>query len=332
MITAYKAAVKNGFQAGQSGLKKKGWNFIESRMKLAGHDINCEQLKNCWQKQKRLYKIYHALINNSGFGIDPETKAPTAADHIWEYYLKAHPKAAIFKNKAWPLYDDFYGLFGEKVATGASRTAVHDLVTSATITSDSDDSEESDDSNESDSEDEVTPKKPPVSPIEPVILETPKRKAAASASATEEPQAKKKATSADKLSEAISKLRSVPPLQQAMEILWKTATVPEAMEIQKLLAKDATLATIFLGMPAEQRHKWIQENCRQLEPVRVAVPTAIAQPTMEAAFNILFTLSDVAEEKKMKIVDLLSTNEQELKVFMSLPPIARIGWINYKAK
>ena len=46
--------------------------------------------------------IYAVIIDNSGFGIDPRTDAPTAPKSVWDAMIAAHPSAAQFRSKALP--------------------------------------------------------------------------------------------------------------------------------------------------------------------------------------------------------------------------------------
>jgi hypothetical protein len=64
---------------------------------------------------KKKYNIYNALINNSGFGVEPNNGGPTAADEVWS----AYPDASGFKGKPFVLFDDLDSMFTGKVA--ASR-------------------------------------------------------------------------------------------------------------------------------------------------------------------------------------------------------------------
>eukprot|EP00733_Pompholyxophrys_punicea_P001033 Pompholyxophrys_punicea_v1_NODE_431_length_1983_cov_58.871369.p1 type:complete len:370 gc:universal NODE_431_length_1983_cov_58.871369:1252-143(-) len=316
LVVAYKGAQKNGYSAGTSGLKTKGWNFIEQKMRLAGHDVSSEQLKNIWQKQKSIYKIYRAIIENSGFGIDPVTKAPTAADHIWDHYIAAHPKAGVWRNKVWKLYETFHGLFGGVVPTGETIQSISEVTKAADEESQSDESiEEEENSGTSaesgeESEDEM-PEELGVKAVTPNIASPegpPKKKhkvilkdESEAHDSTSEKQSKKKMTSADKLSEAITKLRAVPPLEQAVATLWKVATPTEAVEIQKLFIKDPSLASIFNTMPSEPRKDWIKANLPtpQMKPIQVVEEKASS--LLENAFELLFALPDLSEETKMKV-------------------------------
>jgi Myb/SANT-like DNA-binding domain len=72
----------------------------------------------------------------SGFGWDEENKMVTASDDVWTSYIRvsneftssiqfllilvpqAHPDAAIWRTKPFPLYDEIAGLVEGRYATG----------------------------------------------------------------------------------------------------------------------------------------------------------------------------------------------------------------------
>jgi hypothetical protein len=70
------------------------------------------------------YKIFQAIVENSGFGWDEENKLNTAPDNVWEDYIevsifshialirKMHPKAAEYQYESLPLYDELHEIFG----------------------------------------------------------------------------------------------------------------------------------------------------------------------------------------------------------------------------
>lgn len=42
-------------------------------------------------KLSNRYKIFHAIVECSGFGWDEERQLPTAPDHVWEDYIEVYP-------------------------------------------------------------------------------------------------------------------------------------------------------------------------------------------------------------------------------------------------
>jgi hypothetical protein len=68
---------------------------------------------------KSLYKTFYDLKhNNSGFGWDALTKQVTAPDDVWDTHIKKCPKAALFRNAPFPLYDELEKLCAHATATG----------------------------------------------------------------------------------------------------------------------------------------------------------------------------------------------------------------------
>ena len=78
-----------------NGFKKQSWHAIQQEFHAtAGFKYNKQQLHSHYAVLKRKYNVYKALVDNSGFGVDPNNGDPTAADDVWSAYLKAilmHP-------------------------------------------------------------------------------------------------------------------------------------------------------------------------------------------------------------------------------------------------
>ena len=51
------------------------------------------------------YDVFTALINNSGFGWNDNAKLPTAPDHVWDTYLRAHKEATKFRHATLQDYE-----------------------------------------------------------------------------------------------------------------------------------------------------------------------------------------------------------------------------------
>ncbi|GER33217.1 DNA-binding storekeeper protein-relatedtranscriptional regulator [Striga asiatica] len=96
-----------------SGFKAKP--HIESRIKTLKRDFNI---------------VYDMLNgpNTSGFGMDPIRKCIVAEKSVWGPYIESHPTHAIWRNKAFPLYDDLVIIFGEDRATGGNAEGPNDMM------------------------------------------------------------------------------------------------------------------------------------------------------------------------------------------------------------
>ena len=102
-----------------NGFKKQSWHSIMLEfISTSGCKYDKQQLHSHYGVLKKKYNIYSALINKSGFGVDPNNGGPTAADDVWFSYLKAHPDAAEFRGKPFALFNDLDSIFTGKVATG----------------------------------------------------------------------------------------------------------------------------------------------------------------------------------------------------------------------
>jgi Myb/SANT-like DNA-binding domain len=102
-----------------NGFKKQSWHSIMLEFIVtSGCKYDKQQLHSHYGVLKKKYNIYNALINNSGFGVDPNNGGPTAADEVWSAYLKAHPDASEFRGKPFVLFEDLDSIFTGKVATG----------------------------------------------------------------------------------------------------------------------------------------------------------------------------------------------------------------------
>jgi len=77
----------------ENGFKKVQWTRIMAKFKLlTGESYSKQQLQSKLQAIKKKWVVFAALMDNSGFGFDPDLNIPTAPDAIWAEYLAAHPK------------------------------------------------------------------------------------------------------------------------------------------------------------------------------------------------------------------------------------------------
>jgi hypothetical protein len=102
-----------------SGFKKATWLVILKEFNLkSGLAYSKQQLQSQHGVLKKKYTIYKGIMDNSGFGINPETLGPSAPADVWERYIEAHPAAAAYQNKALLYFEDLESVFTGKVATG----------------------------------------------------------------------------------------------------------------------------------------------------------------------------------------------------------------------
>lgn len=102
-----------------TGFKKAAWKHIVDDLNAAsGKEFNKQQCQSYYSVLKSQYVMYSTLLDNSGFGVDPITNGPTAADSVWDAFCKAHPKAIQFRDKPLKSYDELDIIFTGKSATG----------------------------------------------------------------------------------------------------------------------------------------------------------------------------------------------------------------------
>ncbi|XP_054817832.1 uncharacterized protein At2g29880-like [Prosopis cineraria] len=80
------------------------------------------------KKLKINYGVVSDLLNLSGFGWDPEKKCVTAPKTVWDEYVKVNKKAAKWRNKTFPHYDELSNIFGKDRATGKDAQTYEDIV------------------------------------------------------------------------------------------------------------------------------------------------------------------------------------------------------------
>ncbi|KAI7998646.1 Uncharacterized protein LOK49_LG10G01378 [Camellia lanceoleosa] len=84
--------------------------------------VSC--LKQKYHYIRQSYNTFVKLKNHTGFGWDDHRKMVTAPDDIWDQYVKAHPKAKVFRKKGLDNMDLLDVLFANSQATGAlTRTS-----------------------------------------------------------------------------------------------------------------------------------------------------------------------------------------------------------------
>ena len=288
LVEGYIAAVSDRLSS-DNGLKNKGWHYVAKHIStesLIDKHPDSAQCKNAFAGLKAIYKVYHALMENSGFGKDPYHGGPTAPDSIWDAYIKVHPKAAAWQEKAWPLYNKVNEAIAGKVISGDSMSTMGDL-----SDSESDSSSSSFESSLSESSMDKAPhlKKRPVNQTK----DAPKKKKGGMAM----------------MVEAVESLRKVGVLEHATTLLWDCANITkmEATAMAELFSSQKGLALVFVGLPENQRPGFV---CRHLPPI---LPQ---KSTLENALEILFCLDLTAEEKNRATSILI--NESDKVIFLAL--------------
>ncbi|KAF9515804.1 hypothetical protein BS47DRAFT_1315862 [Hydnum rufescens UP504] len=108
MLQVFLAEKSEGNQS-ESGWKAGVYKHVadELNLKVSGGGLkDPASVRNRFSRLKDTYKTIAALREVSGFTWDPEHGCVGVNNNIWQKYVKAHPKAAPFRSKGWPHYDD----------------------------------------------------------------------------------------------------------------------------------------------------------------------------------------------------------------------------------
>ncbi|KAI8004015.1 Casein kinase 1-like protein HD16 [Camellia lanceoleosa] len=81
------------------------------------------RLKQKYHHIRQAYNTFVKLKNHTGFGWDDQRKTVMAPDDVWDHYVKAHPKAKVFKKKGLDHIDLLDILFANSQATSALARA-----------------------------------------------------------------------------------------------------------------------------------------------------------------------------------------------------------------
>ncbi|MFQ6655795.1 hypothetical protein Gotur_026194, partial [Gossypium turneri] len=80
---------------------------------------------------KREWSIIYDMLNgqnNSGFGWDEHRQLVVAEDAVWDSYLKSHKKAAQFRHRSFPYYDQLTTIYARDRATGKYAQTAADVL------------------------------------------------------------------------------------------------------------------------------------------------------------------------------------------------------------
>ncbi|CAL5427416.1 unnamed protein product [Camellia sinensis] len=81
------------------------------------------RLKQKYHRIRQAYNTFVKLKNHTGFGWDEQRKTVMASDDVWDHFVKAHPKAKVFRKKGLDHIDLLDVLFANSQATGALARA-----------------------------------------------------------------------------------------------------------------------------------------------------------------------------------------------------------------
>ncbi|XP_028065305.1 uncharacterized protein At2g29880-like [Camellia sinensis] len=81
------------------------------------------RLKQKYHRIRQAYNTFVKLKNHTGFGWDKQRKTVMALNDVWDHFLKAHPRAKVFRKKDLDHIDLLDVLFANSQATGALARA-----------------------------------------------------------------------------------------------------------------------------------------------------------------------------------------------------------------
>ncbi|KAF5950539.1 hypothetical protein HYC85_012532 [Camellia sinensis] len=81
------------------------------------------RLKQKYHRIRQAYNTFVKLKNHTGFGWDEQRKTVMAPDDVWDHYVKAHPRAKVFRKKGLDHIDLLDVLFANSQATGTLARA-----------------------------------------------------------------------------------------------------------------------------------------------------------------------------------------------------------------
>lgn len=122
LIETLKAQQAAGNQA-DNNWKKVVWvaaqeALVGSESLSGGAPKKAKSCSDRWGTLKSQFLVVQTLRGLSGFGWDEDRNIVTATDEVWSAYIEAHPNAATWRSKPFPLYDDILSLAEGRYATG----------------------------------------------------------------------------------------------------------------------------------------------------------------------------------------------------------------------
>ncbi|KAL3818312.1 hypothetical protein ACJIZ3_004217 [Penstemon smallii] len=115
--------VQMGFRDRSSFTKDSWLEMANSMNKKFGLQLDKDILKCRFKKFKQKYNIMKVLLQHDGFNWDETRDMITAADDVWDSYLKAHPEAKALRNRSVPNFKDFCVIYVEDSTSEAENVA-----------------------------------------------------------------------------------------------------------------------------------------------------------------------------------------------------------------
>ncbi|CAI8586544.1 unnamed protein product [Vicia faba] len=95
------------------------WTSMTTRLSCTtNRSFKIGQLKAKMHRLRNMYREFYSLLQNTGFGWNPETNTVTASEEVWRNYLKVHDKASQFQNKGCNHYKSLEIIFNKNNPIG----------------------------------------------------------------------------------------------------------------------------------------------------------------------------------------------------------------------
>ncbi|KAM3740251.1 hypothetical protein ACB098_08G084400 [Castanea mollissima] len=93
---------------------RKGWKNIEQEFhERTSKRYNKTQFRNKFNQLRTRYHDFSKLLQEPGFSWDPVLNTVTAAEGVWESYIKANRKAKRFRKKGCPMFNELVVIFND---------------------------------------------------------------------------------------------------------------------------------------------------------------------------------------------------------------------------
>ncbi|XP_010278767.1 PREDICTED: L10-interacting MYB domain-containing protein-like isoform X2 [Nelumbo nucifera] len=118
--------ISSGCKIG-SAFRKEAWTQMLALFNSKfGLELDKDALKNRHRKLRMQYNAMKTLLDHSGFCWDETRQMVTAADIVWDDYLKAHPEVRSYRTKTLPNYNDLCVIYGNSSTDGRHSCSGHD--------------------------------------------------------------------------------------------------------------------------------------------------------------------------------------------------------------
>ncbi|XP_054815524.1 uncharacterized protein LOC129315666 [Prosopis cineraria] len=103
------------------------WSSLIRSAVISIANLKSERISIAVARDSSMDLPYHHLLCRT-FSWDPEKKCVTAPKTVWDEYVKVNKKAAKWRNKTFPHYDELSNIFGKDRANGKDAQTYEDIV------------------------------------------------------------------------------------------------------------------------------------------------------------------------------------------------------------